>query len=53
MELTIIGEDEEPFYASVLEPSKKNNDLFAYEEVKNQGLLNNKQIEPDQNHSSN
>ena len=53
MELTIIGEGDEPFYSSVLEPSYKNNDLFSYDEVKNQGLLSNKQIEPDQNHSSN
>ena len=52
MELTIIGEGDEPLYSSVLEPSYKNNDLFSYED-KNQGLLSNKQIEPDQNHSSN
>lgn len=47
MTLTIIGEDEEPFYASVLEQSNKNNDLFNYDEVKNNNLLSNKQIEPD------
>jgi hypothetical protein len=43
--LTTIREDEEPAFASVLEPSFKNDDLFSYIEDKN--LPSNQLIEPD------
>jgi hypothetical protein len=45
LNLTTIREDEEPAFASVLEPSFKNNDLFSYIEDKN--LPSNQLIEPD------
>lgn len=51
MTLTIIGEDEEPAFASVLEPSNQNEDLFNFSGVNSQNLPSNQQIEPDQNSS--
>lgn len=38
MTLTIIGEDDEPAFASVLEPSNQNSDLFSYPPVNNKNL---------------
>jgi hypothetical protein len=38
MTLTIIGEADEPAFASVLEPSNQNNDLFNYSEVNSKNL---------------